>query len=186
MSEGWRELVMETERLLLRPWRENDAEALYRCASDPAVGPAAGWKPHESAEESREIIRTVLAAEETYALVLRESGEPVGSIGTFPSRAQGALPGEQEIGYWIARPLWGQGLMPEALERILRRCFEEQGAERVWGGHFAENDRSRRVQEKCGFRFHHRENAAFPRWDGVMMDECFNLLERGDWEKRER
>ena len=49
--------MMETERLLLRPWQESDAEALYRWASDPEVGPAAGWAPHTSVENSREIIR---------------------------------------------------------------------------------------------------------------------------------
>ena len=59
--------MMETKRLLLRPWEEGDAEALYRCASSPLVGPAAGWPVHTSVENSLEIIRTVLSAPETYA-----------------------------------------------------------------------------------------------------------------------
>ena len=53
-------VTLETKRLLLRPWREEDAPALFRYASDPQVGPSAGWKPHASLEESREILRTVL------------------------------------------------------------------------------------------------------------------------------
>lgn len=61
--------MMETERLLLRPWQESDAEALYRWARDPEVGPAAGWSPHTSVENSREIIRTVLSEEGTFAVV---------------------------------------------------------------------------------------------------------------------
>ena len=64
--------MMETERLLLRPWQESDAEALYRWASDPEVGPAAGWSPHTSVENSRDIIRTVLSEEGTFAVVPKD------------------------------------------------------------------------------------------------------------------
>ena len=78
--------MMETERLLLRPWQESDAEALYRWASDPEVGPAAGWAPHTSVENSREIIRTVLSEEGTFAVLLKGGdGGPIGAIGVFPT-----------------------------------------------------------------------------------------------------
>ena len=78
--------MMETERLLLRPWQESDAEALYRWASDPEVGPAAGWSPHTSVENSREIIRTVLSEEGTFAVVPKGgNGGPIGAIGVFPT-----------------------------------------------------------------------------------------------------
>ena len=72
--------MITTERLILRPWKESDAESLYKYAKDPAVGPIAGWYPHTSVENSLEIIRTVFAAPETYAVVLKATGEPVGSI----------------------------------------------------------------------------------------------------------
>ena len=74
-------MTLETERLILRPWCEDDAEKLYTSASDPEVGPPAGWPPHTSVENSREIIRTVLSAPETYAVCLKENGKPIGSIG---------------------------------------------------------------------------------------------------------
>lgn len=61
-----------TERLMLRPWSEADAPALYKYASDPLVGPRAGWKPHESVEESRETIRTVFPQERMWAVELKE------------------------------------------------------------------------------------------------------------------
>ena len=73
--------MIETDRLILRPWREDDAEALFRYASDPDIGPIAGWPPHTSVENSLEIIRTVFSAPETYAVVLKDSDEPVGSCG---------------------------------------------------------------------------------------------------------
>ena len=72
-----------TERLILRPWQESDAGALYRYAKDPAIGPIAGWPPHTSVEDSLHVIRTVFSAPETYAVVLKSTGEPVGSIGVM-------------------------------------------------------------------------------------------------------
>lgn len=146
-------MTIGTRRLILRPWREEDAESLYRYASDPLVGPAAGWPVHTSVDHSREIIRTVLSADGTYALFLREAPEEaVGSVGTIPAAVPGVT-GEEEIGYWIGRPFWGQGLVTEAVRELLRCCFEEKGARRVWCSHFAGNERSRRVIEKCGFSY---------------------------------
>ena len=98
-----------TDRLILRPWQESDAESLYKYAQDPAIGPIAGWPPHTSVEDSLNIIRTVFAAPETYAVVLKETNEPVGSIGImFVDGLHSAemQADEAEIGYWIGRPYW--------------------------------------------------------------------------------
>ena len=64
-------MELQTKRLILRPWQESDAESLYKYASNPNIGPIAGWPPHTSVENSREIIKVVLFAPETYAVVLR-------------------------------------------------------------------------------------------------------------------
>lgn len=104
---------METQRLILRPWTENDAESLYNYAKDPAIGPIAGWPPHTSVENSREIIRDILSAPETYAVVLKETNEPIGSVGImFADGVHSAdmQDGDAEIGYWIGVPYWGQDL----------------------------------------------------------------------------
>lgn len=150
--------MIETKRLILRPWRETDAPALFRYASDPDIGPVAGWTPHATLEESLRIIRTVFAAPEIYAVVLKESGEPVGSCGImFADGLHSAdmKPGHAEIGYWIGKPYWGQGLIPEAVRALLARSFNELKLEAVWCGYYDGNVKSRRVIEKCGFRFHH-------------------------------
>ena len=73
-------MILETKRLILRPWQETDAEHLYQYAKDPEVGPPAGWPPHTSVENSREIIKSVLSEPETYAVCLKD-GSPIGSIG---------------------------------------------------------------------------------------------------------
>ena len=61
-------ITLPTERLTLRPWKENDAEALYRYACNPNIGPITGWPPHTSVENSHEIIKTVLSAQKTMQL----------------------------------------------------------------------------------------------------------------------
>lgn len=150
-------MELTTERLLLRPWEESDAESLYEYAKDPAVGPIAGWPVHTSVENSKEIIRDVLSAEETYAVCLKEDGKAVGSIGLMIGSASNlSLPDtEGEIGYWIGVPFWGRGLIPEAVKELLRHGFEELKLEKIWCGYFEGNIKSKRVQEKCGFIYHH-------------------------------
>lgn len=150
--------MIETERLIIRPWQESEAAILFKYASDPDIGLIAGWAPHTSVENSREIIRTVFSAPETYAVVLKETGEPVGSCGImFTEGLHTADMGqaEAEIGYWIGKPYWGQGLIPEAVKALLARCFKDLRLDAVWCGYYDANTKSKRVCEKCGFRYHH-------------------------------
>ncbi len=79
--------------------------------------PIAGWQPHTSIENSLNIIREVLSAEETYAVCLREDNRAIGSIGLFsPLQSMTkANEDEIEIGFWIGVPFWGRGLIPEAV-----------------------------------------------------------------------
>lgn len=146
-------MILETERLILRPWEESDAESLYEYARDPDVGPIAGWPPHRSIDESREVIRNVLSAPEAYAICLKADRRPIGAI-------QLKLNGrtdmtdrddECELGYWLAKPFWGQGLMTEAVREVLRHGFEDLGMRKIWCGYYEGNTRSKRVQERCGF-----------------------------------
>ena len=99
-------VTLTTDRLVLRPWRESDAQALFRYASDPDVGPAAGWLPHQSVEDSAQIIRDVLSEPETFAITLRAANDdvPVGSIGLMVGEASDLAIGsdQAELGYWIA------------------------------------------------------------------------------------
>ena len=74
-------MILKTERLVLRPWRESDAESLYKYASDTDIGYPAGWPAHTSVENSLDIIKNVLSAPKTYAVCLRETDEAVGSVG---------------------------------------------------------------------------------------------------------
>ena len=145
---------METDRIILRPWRDSDAEVLYKWASDPDVGPRAGWAPHKSVEESLEIIRTVfIDAFHTWAIELKATGEAIGAMGYGPS-CECDLPareGEPLIGYWVAKPFWNQGICTEALRLMLDHIRETTDIKSLISGHFVDNPASGRVMEKCGF-----------------------------------
>lgn len=157
-----------TERLILRPWEDADAPALYRLARDPEVGPAAGWFVHGSEEQSLEVIRDILRGPESYAITLRGTGgaqdavaarEPagtlVGAISLMGAQASDLVggAGEYEAGYWVGRPFWGRGYCPEALRALIARARDELGARTIWAGYYTGNGKSRRVMEKCGMSF---------------------------------
>ena len=175
-------MILETKRLILRPWREDDAEELYKYASDAEVGPPAGWPPHTSVENSREIIRNVLSAPETYAVCLKTDGKPIGSIG-FHRADLAELDDEYELGYWIGKTFWGQGLIPEASREMLRHAFEDLGMSRIWCGHYDGNIKSRRVQEKLGFVYHHTTEGIELSLVNEVRTGHVMLMTREIWEK---
>ena len=166
-------MILHTQRLMLRPWTEADAETLFKYAADPEVGPAAGWAAHTSVEDSREIIRTVLSAEGTFAVCLDDrGGEPVGSIGWF---VRDGLPDGVEIGYWIGKPFWGQGYIPEAVECVLEYLFTETDCPRVWCSHFLGNEKSKRVIEKCGFRPEFLQEREWPAIGKKLTEQFYSI-----------
>lgn len=144
---------MQTERILLRPWQESDAEALYKYASDPIVGERAGWPPHKSVEESLEIIRTVFQNATTWAIVLKETNEAIGAMGYMPDcpLSLPAREGEPLVGYWVGKPYWNKGICTEALMLMLKYIRKETSYTSLISSHFIDNPASGRVMEKCGF-----------------------------------
>ncbi len=175
-------MELKTVRLIMRPWKESDAENLYEYAKDPNVGPIAGWPVHTSVENSREIIRDVLSAEETYAVCLKEDGKAIGSIGLMVGAASNLnIPDtEGEIGYWIGVPFWGRGLIPEAVNELLRHGFEDLKLDKIWCGYFEGNTKSKRVQEKCGFVYHHTNKDIEWKLMGDVRTEHITCMKRGD------
>lgn len=147
--------VLKTDRLILRRWEESDAEDLYKYASDPDVGPIAGWPAHQSLDESREVIKNVFNGKEAYAICLKEDGKAIGAIELKLNGHTDMTErdDECELGYWLGKPFWGQGLMPEAAREILRHAFENIGMSKVWCGYYEGNTKSKRVQEKVGFKY---------------------------------
>ena len=147
--------MLKTERLILRRWEDSDAESLFEYAADPDVGPIAGWPPHQSIEESRDVIKNVFNGKEAYAICLKTDDRAIGAI-ELKLNGHTDLTDrddECELGYWLGKPFWGQGIMPEAVKEILRHAFEKIGMTKVWAGYYEGNLKSKRVQEKSGFRY---------------------------------
>ena len=177
--------MLETERLILRKWTDADAESLFHYAKDPAVGPAAGWQPHQSVEESRNVIRNLLNGAECYAICEKGSDEAIGSI---ELRLNGHTDmtdrdDECELGYWLGKPFWGRGYMPEAAREILRHGFEDLGMNTIWCGYYEGNRKSKRVQEKLGFTYHHTcQKVPVPQMHEVRVGHT-NQMTKEQWEK---
>lgn len=177
-------MVIETERLILRPWQTEDAEDLYRYASDPAVGPPAGWPPHTSVQNSRELIQSVLSAPHTFAVCTKE-GRAIGSIGLKIGDATDMTEraDECELGYWIGKPFWGRGLIPEAARAVLRHAFEELGMRAVWCGYYEGNEKSRRVQQKLGFVYQYTTHGLEVALMGETRTGHTSLLTKERWKE---
>ena len=148
-------VVLTTDCLTLRPWRESDLNDFYEYASVDGVGQMAGWVPHRDIEESKAILSRFIAGKNEFALEYQ--GKAIGSLGIKKYREDqypelNALQG-REIGYVLSKEYWGQGLMPEAVKAVIDWLFNEERLDFIICGHFVHNARSRRVIEKCGFRY---------------------------------
>ena len=179
-------MILKTDRLILRPWTEEDAESLYQYARDPRIGPMAGWPVHTSVENSREIIREVLSQPGNLAVEIQGIPGPVGAVGMIRENCHNGdmQPGEVEIGYWLGVPFWGNGYIPEAVEALLSLSFEYLKAPAVWCGYYDGNEKSRRCQLKCGFIPHHTVSDVYVEKLNEKRTIHFTRLTRKEWEER--
>ena len=176
-------MILYTGRLLLRPWRDADAKSLYQYAKDPDVGPSAGWPPHESEQASLDVIRNVLSGQECYAICLKEDGAAIGAVELILHPRIAKSDSECELGFWLGKPFWGRGYVPEAARELLRRAFEDLRMTAVWCAYFEGNAKSERAQEKLGFVPHHIDPATAVPLLGETRVSRVNLLTREDWLK---
>lgn len=176
--------MIETERLILRPWTEADAESLFEYAKDPDVGPIAGWPPHKNAEESLEIIRNVFTGEQCYAICEKDSNRAIGAIELKLNGHTDMTDrdDECELGYWLGKPYWGRGYMPEAARALMDYGFEKLGMTTIWCGYYEGNLKSKRVQEKLGFVYHHTSNEVEVPLMGEIRTGHVNYMTKKHWD----
>lgn len=163
---------LETPRLLLRRFELADLEDFYEYASHPEVGPAAGWKPHENRQESEQILVDFIHGNEVWAIIWKETGKVIGSIGLHEDSHRSSSPDIKMLGYVLSPDYWGKGIMTEAARRVISYAFEECGMKLLSIQHFSFNQRSRRVIEKCGFTYEGTLRRCSLRFDGEWLDEC--------------
>lgn len=184
MIEVVRKMIIETERLILRRWTLDDAVNLFEYAKNPDVGPIAGWPPHKNIDESRFIIENVLSGAECYAICEKYNNNAIGTIELKlkDNTEKTDKDDECELGYWIGKPFWGRGYMPEAAKALLKRGFEELGMTTIWCAYYDGNLKSKRVQEKLGFKYHHTENDVLVPLLNELRINHTNIMTREQWE----
>ena len=148
--------VIETERLILRAFLPEDIDDLYEYARVAGVGEMAGWKHHESREESARILDMFIKEDKTFAITLKDSGKVIGSIGVEKYGLEEKLTEftdykGREIGYAMSKDYWGRGIMPEAVGAVIKYLFNECDLDFLISGYYDFNSQSKKVQEKCGF-----------------------------------
>lgn len=156
-------ITLETERLLLRPFRQEDLQDFYEYASVEGVGEMAGWRHHGSIEKSQEILDMFINEDKTFAIVLKENGKVIGSVGVEKYGMEEALTEfndylGREIGYVLSKEHWGKGLMPEAASAVIDYLFGSLDLDFLTCGYYDFNSQSKRVQEKCGFKPYRKLN----------------------------
>ena len=149
--------IIETERLILRPFKQSDLDDFYEYASVEGVGEMAGWKHHENKEFSQEILDLFINEDNTFAIVLKENNKVIGSLGVDEYGMEQALSEffdyeGREIGYVLSKDYWGKGLMPEAVKAVIDYLFNIQNLDFLTCGYYMFNNQSKKVQEKCGFK----------------------------------
>lgn len=167
---------LETPRLNLRRWYESDAKDLFAYARLPEVGPAAGWRPHKTIQDSVNIIKSFIAEDETWAVMDKVSRRVVGSVGLHPDEMR-AIKTCRSLGYTLSPEVWGRGYATEAAQAALRFAFLDMELDLVSVSHFPDNVASKRVIEKCGFKLEGTVRCAAKLYDGRAMDlVCYSLL----------
>ncbi len=149
-------ITIVTERLHLRPSGVTDAAALYPLFADPAVirwlsAPPLPYRPEDMLAFLQRVQTPDNPDRETF-LVIERQGTPIGGISWRMREASHLQAGAgPNIGYWLGRQFWGQGLMPEAVRHLIRHLFTAADVDAVYSGAFVGNAASRRVQTKLGF-----------------------------------
>lgn len=149
--------IIETDRLILRAFRQEDLQDFYEYASVEGVGEMAGWHHHESIEETQKILNMFIAGDHDFAICLKSSDKIIGSLGVKEYGLEDKLTEffnyrGREIGYVLSKDYWGQGLMPEAVNAVIDYLFNTLGLDFLTCGYYLFNAQSKRVQEKCGFK----------------------------------
>lgn len=174
------EVILETNRLILRAWKRSDLKDFYEYASVKGVGEMAGWKPHDTIETTAIILDSFIKEKNVLAIVDKQSQKVIGSLGLHASWAD-----EEEcyqnlkskdVGYVLSKDYWGQGLMLEAVNALIIYAFDQGDLDLLTCGHFTYNAQSKRVIEKCGFQYYKDGKFYIEYLDQMVDDKKYILL----------
>lgn len=173
--------TLETERLILRSWKLDDVDDFYEYASNPNVGPNAGWEPHKTRDISMNILTKFIENDDVWAIVYKENMKVIGSMGLHNEDKKRCV-NARMIGYVLSEDYWGIGLMTEGVTRAIKYAFEDEKVDLVSCYHYPFNNRSKRVIEKCNFKFEGILRSASKIYDGTIYDDCCYSITKDEYE----
>ncbi len=166
---------INTKRLLLRPFQRRDFEDVFEYSQKAEVARSAGWKPHETKRDSKAAVRAFIESRSIWAIVLEETGKVIGSIGFYHDDKRKGVRAKM-IGYALSHDYWGQGITTEAARAVIDHAFNTGKLDILSVYHYPENARSKRVIEKCGFKYEGTLRNAEMLYDGSITDHvCYSL-----------
>lgn len=175
--------TLETERLILRPWKIEDVDDFYEYAKKTNVGPSAGWEPHKDKEVSLKILQSFIKKDEVRAIVYKENDKVIGSLGVHNDKKREGIRAKM-IGYVLSDTYLGRGLMPEAVKEVIKHLFEEENTDIISCYHYPFNIQSKRVIEKCGFKYEGTLRLANVIYDGSILDDvCYSIIKEDYFSK---
>ena len=175
--------TLETVRLILRPYREEDVSELVPLIGAREVAATTLRIPYPYTEQiAREFIATTQHDAENVrqAVTLRSDGRLIGGVGLHLA----AKYHHAELGYWIGVPYWGQGYATEAAGALMRHGFEDLHLHRIFANHFGGNAASGRILKKLGMKYEGCQRQHFLKWNEFLDSEMYGIL-RQEWQARE-
>lgn len=175
-------ITLETERLILRPFTYTDIDDLYEYAKNPKVGPDAGWKAHENIDETKAILKSFIEEDQVLAIVWKVNNKVIGSIGLHKDHLRSADKVKM-LGYVLSEDYWGKGIITEAAKAVLAHGFTDMNLTMITVNHYSYNNKSRRVIEKCGFKYEGTLRHCVKIFDGNTYDLVCYSMTKEEWEK---
>ena len=151
-------VILETDRLILRTWEITDLDDFFEYSSVEGVGEKAGWEHHKSKDKSLEILKMFIEEKKVFAIVLKENQKVIGSIGIEElgeelDKDLDNLPG-RELGYVLNKDYWNKGIMKEAVSKVVDYCFNTLKLNFLMASYFNHNIASKKVLENLNFKFY--------------------------------
>lgn len=174
-------MTIETERLILRPFTYTDLGDLYDYAKNPNVGPNAGWKPHENVDDSKDILKIFMDEEEVLAIVWKANNKVIGSLGLHKDPLRSA-DDVKMLGYVLSEDYWGKGIVTEASRAVIEYAFTKLGLTMVTVHHYSHNQKSKRVIDKCGFRYEGTLRHCTKIFNGDIYDLVCYSMTKEEWD----
>lgn len=176
-------MLFETKRLFLRNFDKGDLLDLFEYASIEEVGLNAGWIPHISRDDSELVLNMFINDENTFAIVYKGNNKVIGSISLTRDYTRPSV-NSKMMGYVLSKDYWGNGLMIEAVNRVLDYAFNELKLSLVSVSHFDDNIQSKRVIEKAKFVYEGTFRNSFLMYNGEMKNRCFYSMTKEEYLKR--